>query len=247
VALSARVLIAPVLLVAVLVTPVASHGHELLEPQAVQRLLADISRSRRESREAHGEDMRLDALYQLGQSVRDLVELLNHDTSAHGTGDAFAKLVARRLQEYGLGVTFAEDTRRYQYDFAAFHEYLRRAQRGPRAGEIRYRLIADTFYRTLSTDSATLLRGSAEALIPAVADAERFLEDFPNDPRAKEVRLFRATDYYRLFRSARDPVTARRYAEFARQALREVLARHGGTPEARAAEGLLEQLPGSER
>jgi hypothetical protein len=92
-----------------------------------------------------------------------------------------------------------------------------------------------------------LLRGSAEALIPAVADAERFLEDFPNDPRAKEVRLFRATDYYRLFRSARDPVTARRYAEFARQALREVLARHGGTPEARAAEGLLEQLPGSER
>lgn len=246
-AVSARVLIAALLLVVIPVAPRASRGHELMEAQVVQKFLAEISRAQRESREARGEDVRLDALYQLGQSVRELVELLNHDTSAHGTGDAFAKLIARRLQEYGLRVIFAEDIRRYHYDLAAFHQYLRQAPDGPRAAEIRYRLIADTFYHTLSTDSPTMLRGSPEVLLSAVAEAERFLRDFPNDPRTKEVRLFRATDLYRLFRSTHDPVAARRYAKLAHVALRQVLALHGGTPEARAAEGLLERLPASER
>ena len=245
-ALPAGLLGAALLLGAVLAAPPPpARAHVILEPQVVERLLADIGRFRQQSREGDTEEGRLEALYQMGESVRGLVELMDRDVGAHGAGDLFGQLIAKRLREHGLGVAFTEETHRYRYDFAAFHEYLRRAPRGTRAIEIRYRLIADAFYRTLSPDSPAMLRGSAEELLPALEQAEGFLRDFPNDPRAKEVRLFRATDYYRLSRSARDATTARRYAELARKALRELVARHGGTPEARAAEGLLERLEGA--
>ena len=217
-------------------------GHVILEPEAVQGMLGDIARLRRESREGPTEEGRLDALYGLGQRVHGLVELLNQDVGAHGVGDLFARLVVRRLHESGIGVSFVEGSRQYVYDLAAFREYLERAPRGKRAADARYRLIAGAFYRTLRIDTPTMLRGDASELVAAVAQAEGFLRDFPNDARTKEVRLFRATDYYRLARNTRDPVAARRYEELARQALREILARHGSTTEARAAEGLLEQL-----
>lgn len=219
-----------------------SYGHVILEPEMVQGILVDISRFRRESQEGTSEEGRLEALYELGQKVDGLVGLMNQDIGTHGFSDLFAGLIVRRLQEYGIQVNFVDELRRYAYDFAAFRDYLKRSPRGRRAADVRYRLIADTFYRTLRVESPGMLRGGAEDLVAAVAQEEGFLKDFPDDSRAKEVRLFRATDYYRLFKNADDPVKAKRFERLALQALRDVIAKHGGTPEARAAEGLLERL-----
>lgn len=222
--------------------PGPASGHTILEPELVQGLLRDITRFRKEGREGATEATRLEALYELGQKVRGLVELLNQDIGAHGVGDLFARLIVRRLQEYGIQVQLLEQTNRYAYDFAAFREYLNRAPKGARAADVRYRLIAEAFYRTMRTDTPGMFEGDVEGLVGAVAEEEAFLTDFPENPRGREVRLFRATDYYRLARNVGDPRTAKRYEDLARQALGEVAARYGGSPEARAAESLLERL-----
>jgi hypothetical protein len=230
----------PVFLVAG--APALSHAHTILEPEVVQGILLDISRFREESREGATEEARLEALYELGQKVHGLVELMNKDIGAHGFSDLFATLIVRRLHQYGIQVHFAERKNQYAYDFAAFREYLDRAPKGKRARDVRYRLIADAFYRTVRTDTPDMFDGEVDHLIAAVAEEERFLRDFPDDQRTKEVRLFLATDYYRLFRKAPDPAKATRYEALALEALQGLIAQHRGSLEGRAAEGLLERL-----
>ncbi len=225
-----------------LVAPPLSHGHTILEPEVVQGILLDISRFHKESREGTMQEARQEALYELGQKVHGLVELMNKDIGAHGFSDLFARLIVRRLHEYGIQVHFVEGMNQYAYDLAAFREYLERAPKGNRAADARYRLIADAFYRTLSMNSPGMFNGNLEGLVRAVAEEEEFLKDFPDDKRAKEVHLFRATDYYRLFRNSRDRAEAERYEGLALEALRTVVAQYRGSPEARAAEGLLERL-----
>lgn len=238
------VAIALVPLILALAAPPPSHGHTILEPEVVQGVLLDISRFHKESREGATREARLEALYELGQKVHGLVELMNKDIGAHGFSELFARLIARRLHEYGIQVQFVETMNQYAYDFAAFREYLDRAPKGKRAADVRYRLIADTFYRTLSMDSPGMFQGDVKQLVAAVADEEEFLRDFPDDRRVKEVRLFRGTDYYRLFMNTRDPVKAKRYEDLAVQALGGIVAQERESPEARAAEGLLERLRG---
>lgn len=222
--------------------PTVADGHTILEPEAVQGFLRDITRLRVESREGATEEARLEALYTLGQAVHSLVELMNQDILAHGVGDLFAKMIVRRLREYGIHVELVEPTNRYAYDFAAFRHYLDRAPRGKRAADIRYRLISEAFYRTLRTDTPGMFHGDPEGLLAAVREEERFLRDFPDDPRTKEIWLFRATDYYRLSKFLSDPVKAKHYEGLARQALGEILTEDRGSAGARAAQGLLEQL-----
>lgn len=222
--------------------PGPAPGHTILEPDLVQGFLRDIARFRKEAHQGATEAARLEALYELGQKVHGLVELLNQDIGAHGVGDLLARLIVRRLQEYGIRVQLLEHANRYAYDSAAYREYLERAPRGERAADVRYRLITEAFYRTLRTDTPGMFHGEVEGLTAAVAEEEAFLRDFPDDRRAREVDLFRATDYYRLFKNASDSLTAKRYEDLARKALGEVAARYGGSPEARAAESLLERL-----
>lgn len=226
----------------VLVGPTPSPGHVILEPEVVQGFLLDISRFRKEAQEGTTEDGRLEAFYQLGEKVHALVDLMNKDVGAHGVSDLLARLIVRRLQEYGLLVSFLEGRNQYVYDFAAFREYLKRSPKGKRAADVRYRLIADAFYRTLSMDTAGMFSGDVKELVAAVAEEEAFLGSYPDDTRVKEVWLFRATDYYRLSKNIPDPVEAKRYQGLAMQAVGEILRQSRGSPEARAAEGLLDRL-----
>lgn len=237
-----RALAAACAAIIVLIGAPIGQAHVLLEGEAVQRRLVEIARLQREAREPSSGENRGEALYALGDRVQGLVDLLNQDLEAHGAGALLASLVARRLQELGLGVSRLEPTGRYAYDLAAFREYLREAPRGAHAADVRYRLLADGFYRTLALDAPALTREDPAGLVTAVAEAERFLTDFPGDDRTRAVRLFRATDYYRLARSTREGPEGRRYASLAREALREVMTLHPGTSEARTAEALLERL-----
>lgn len=225
-----------------LTAPTVAAAHVVLDPVTVQQSLEEVVRFGRESREGGTQEARLEALYQLGERVHGLVELLNKDLGAHGTSEMLGSLVVKRLQQHGIRVSFAEGLDRYVYDFAPFREYVRRSPTGKRAADVRYRLIADAFYRTVSTEAPDVLRGEVADLRVAVAEQERFLVDFPEDGRVKEVRLFRATDYYRLSRNVRDPAEALRYRALAARALGELLRRYPSTPQARAAEGMLERM-----
>jgi len=222
----------------VLATPFSSSSHVVLDPQLVQQLMVEIAQASNESRE--GSDPESEALCRLGEKVEQLVELMNLDISSHGSGDVFAQLVVKRLETYQIKVAFSERNNRFDYDLAAFREYLIRAPRGRRAAAARFRLIARTFYQTLGPDPSRLTNGDVSQVRSAVAEEERFLKDYAGDEKTKEVRFFLAVDYYRLFKNSERPDEVTRYERLSRRALKEVKGRYPGSMEGRAAEALLE-------
>ncbi|MFQ5803662.1 MAG: tol-pal system YbgF family protein [Candidatus Methylomirabilales bacterium] len=223
-------------------TPGVCRAHLILDPEVVRPILSDIAKYQSEAKEDGAEERQLEALYRLGEEVEFLIELMNQDRKSHGVSDLFAKLIVKRLQAYGIGVTFVESTRQYSYDFGAFQEYLRRSPRGDRSSDIRFQLISHTFYQSIGTDPAKLLNTDVAGVLQAVAEQEKFLRDYPNDKRAKEVRFFLAVNYYRLYRNSRNLAKAKEYRTLARDALTHVMKRYPGTIEARGAEGLLETI-----
>jgi len=222
----------------VLAAPFSSSSHVVLDPQLVQQLMVEIAQASNESRE--GSDREGEALYRLGEKVEQLVELMNLDISSHGSSDLFAQLVVKRLETYQIKVLFSERNNRFDYDLAAFREYLIRAPKGRRAAAARFRLIARTFYQSLGPDPSQLANTDVSQVLSAVAEEERFLKEYAGNEKTKEVRFFLAVDYYRLYKNSERPDQVTRYERLSRRALGEVKARYPGTMEGRAAEALLE-------
>jgi hypothetical protein len=221
----------------------SSSAHVLLDSEIARPLLAEIVKHLEEARDSPGEDARLEALYRLGEKVHQLVELINLDVLGHGES-ASARLLVSRLAQYGIRIAFVERTRRYVSDLAPFEQYLRTAPRGPRSADAMFRLIAEAFYRSVGTRPGDLAEGSLETLRDAVANAERFLEQHPTHPKVREVRFFRAVDYYRLSRHSADAGAVANYRERARAALRQLVKDYPGSPEARTAAIVLKELEG---
>jgi hypothetical protein len=216
-------------------------AHVTLDSERVQELIREIVRHQAaagKDRDGSGE---VEALFRVGSAVDDLVDMLNQDLIAHGQGNLLAETLRQRLGESAITVTYSVREGRYVYDQAAYHEYLRRAPRGPRAASARFRVIARTFQATMGLDPGTLVDADLPALLRAIAAEERFLREHPDHEKAAEVRFFLAVDYYRAFRNAGDPARARQYRAKARQAL-EGLTKSPNVFEVRAAETLLEQL-----
>jgi len=210
-------------------------GHVLLDPDVAEGLIAEIARFSKESRKGPEAD---EALYRLGVTVEALVGLMNQDAAAHGQSDFLVQLIVKQLEANQVAVRVRDG--RFEYDLAAFREYLRRAPSGPRAVAARFRLIAQAFHRSTGDDPLQTDGADVTGLRSAIEEEERFLHDYPADIRAKEVQFFLAVDYCRLQRFWTEPV--RPYLDRCRAGLRDLMARRPGTMEARAAEALLERL-----
>jgi hypothetical protein len=229
--------LAVVALALTLATPADAHDVERAEA-----LLADVAAHRRAAAEAVVESERAEATFRLGETVETLVEALNADVAAHGRRDLFAELVARRLQANALNVAWAPAPNRYVYDLAAFHDYLRRAPRGPLAAEAKFRLMAGRFYATLGPDPDVLVATDVAALTRAATEEERFLADHPTHARADTVRFFLAVDHYRIARNVGDVARRAQHEQRARQALQQTVQRSTEAFEVRAARTLLDRL-----
>ncbi len=225
---------------ALLVAAGTAVAHVALDPERAQQILRDIATHHAASSSGRGGDGEAEALFQAGEAVNTLVDMLNQDVIAHGQTSVLADAILRQLAVHAIAVSYAPRERRYVYDLAAYREYLRRTPAGPRAADARFRLIARTFHGTLGPDPAALVNADLPALLRAIAAEEGFLRDHPGHEKAAEVRFFLAVDYYRAFRNAGDPARARPYGLRARQALERV-TRSSNPFEARAAETLLEQ------
>lgn len=227
------------LLVTVAVTP--AMAHVLLDGEIARPLLVAVVGHLKATREAPAEDAHVEALYLLGERVHQLVELMNTDVLAHGES-LYGQLLARRLSDLGIGVAFVDRRRRYVYDLAPFDQYLRRAPRGPRAADVKVRLIAETFHRSAGPHPGDLAEGDLEALRQAIRREEAFVTEHPTHPKLREVRLFLAIDYYRLHRNSPDPQIATKYRALARAAFEAIIRDYPGTTEARSAEPPLKEL-----
>ena len=241
-----RNVVAPLLTGVLLATAVlkTSDAHVIIDGEIAQPILLDIARYLRETKGGMTEEARVEALYLLGEKAQGLVELMNMDLMAHGKS-LYAELLVKRLREYGIWITFVERNRRYVYDLAALQEYLKRLPRGKWAADAGFRLIGESFYRSIGTDAAELLDLDLDGLRKAVLQKEAFLKEYPAYEKVKEVRFFLAIDYYRLYKNSPDPATARKYEKLSVQALQDIVKEYPGTAEARAAEITLEKLQGA--
>ncbi len=222
----------------VLATPLSSSSHDVLDPEVVRRLMVEIAQAVQDSQEASDPDG--EALYRLGETVEQLVELMNLDISLHGRSDLLTQLVVKQLEMYQVNVRLSDS--RFDYDLAAFREYLIRAPKGRRAAAAQFRLIARTFYQSLAPDPSRLANTDVPGVLKAIAEEERFLKDYQGDVKTKEVRFFLAVDYYRVYKNVQSADRLVRYERLARRALEEVNARYPGSMEGRAAQALLESF-----
>lgn len=160
----------------------------ILDPGKVSQLLAEIAKFHEESQTAAKKEDQLDALFEMGERVLDLTDLMSQDVQSHGASDpSMVSLIDRRLKEQG--VVIVKSGAGYHYDLAAFREYLRRAPNGPRAIDARYVLIG---FDEPGDD--------AEALQRSIAAKERFIRDFPKYADISVAELLLAQQHNRLAR-----------------------------------------------
>lgn len=224
-------------LAALLTVSTPAVAHVILDAETARPMLVAIAEQLKKT----SEDGNVEAWYLLGERVHQLVALMNTDVLAHGES-LYGQLVAKRLSALGIRVEYVDRTRRYVYDLTPFDRYLQFAPRGARAADAKFRLIAETFSRSLGSRPSDLAEGDTEALGKAIRRQEAFVAEHSTDPRLREVRFFQAIDYYRLHRNSADARTAGQYRARARSALQAIMRDYPGTAEARSAEPLLQEL-----
>jgi hypothetical protein len=160
----------------------------ILDPQQVSQFLAEIAKYHQEAQTGKSQESQLDALYEMGERVLDLTELMTEDLNSHGSNDpSLVALIERRLKEQGVSI--AKYAAGYHYDLAAFKEYLRRAPAGPRAVDARYVLIG---FDEPGDDAAALQR--------SIAAKQRFIREYPKYEDVSVAELLLAQEYNRLAR-----------------------------------------------
>jgi hypothetical protein len=224
------------------IIPPSAFSHVVLDPEVTQKILLEIDRDYKESKEGTTNKERSEALYRLGEKVQGVVELMNQDFSSHGQSDLLAQFLIKRLESYQVRIAFSENEQRYAYDLAAFREYLNWAPEGKKISEARFQIITRTFYETLGSNPSKLVKTDVAGLMKAIEEEERFLKNYPQHEKIKEVQFFLAVDYYRLLKNIQDPEKVREYKRLSQEALEKVRTQYPGTVEARAAETLLEGL-----
>jgi hypothetical protein len=217
----------------------AASSHVVLEPEIARMSLAEILRYDRASREGEDPEAKAEALFRLGES---LVDMMNQDYAAHPDNAGVSQVIVKRLAMLNVSVAFVETTKRYTYDLVAFRDYLKQAPRGKHAPEARFQLIAQQFRDTQGADHVKLLNTDVNGLAAAVAKEEKFLKDYPQGARAREVRFFLGVDYFRLSQNIGDTAKAAKYKVLATRTLKRVESLYPDTFEARGASMLLERL-----
>ena len=160
----------------------------ILDPKQVSQLLAEIAKFHSEAGTAKDKEAQLDALYEMGERVLDLTDLMSQDLQSHGSNDpSLIALIERRLKEQGVAI--AKYSAGYHYDLAAFREYLQRAPSGKRAVDARYVLIG---FDEPGDDVAGLQK--------SIAAKERFIHEYPKYDDVSVAELLLAQQHNQLAR-----------------------------------------------
>ena len=217
-------------------------SHALLDPEVAHAMLVEIAEHQSSARSERNQEARAETLFRLGGRVQALVDLLDQDALAHDGPSPLALLLLKRLEAYEVSVTYSEKGKRFSYDQAAFRQYLKLAPKGSHAAEARFQILSEMFHATLTAGPSVVTPADRPGVIRAVTDEEQFLRDYPQHPKAKEVRFFLGVDCHRLSRDLADLNKAAQYERCAKQALERVADEYPGSIEARASSALLEAM-----
>jgi hypothetical protein len=217
---------------ALLVVAQAPGFDVVLDPSDVAKSLAEIERLSQTSRTAAGEKAQLDALYNMGDRVLDLVDLMNKDRYSHGTVDpSLVALIQRRLKLQGIAII--ADAGGYHYDLGAYHEYVRRAPRGAR--------VADAKFVVIGFDEPG---ETVPSLEKSIADKVRFLREYPTYSKAPLVKFLLAQQHVHLSRAyaaQKNQLRSDQQTKIAADLYREIVRLYPTSAEADAAKDFLDQ------
>lgn len=209
-----------------------ARGDVILDPAEVSKLLAEIGKLHEESTTAKSRTDQLDALYEMGERVLDLSELMNRDLQSHGSNDPnLVELILRRLKEYGIVV--GRGATGYQYDLAAFREYLRRAPKGERSADAHYVLVG---FDEPGEDPGRLLK--------SMAGKERFIRAYPRYSEMSVVKFLLAQQHAhlaRVYRKQNNQKLSDEQQKIAEGLYRQIVKLYPKSPEAEAAADLLSE------
>ncbi len=198
----------------------------ILDPKIVSRMLAEIGKLHEDSTKAATREERLDALYDMGERVLDLTDLMTKDLGEHGANDpALASLIVTRLKSYGIVIQ--QDGPEWKYDLAAFHQYLRLAPNGERVADARYVLVG---FAAPGDDPLKIQK--------VIADKERFIHDYPKYSEMSMVKFLLAQDHVhlgRVWEKKKDKAGSQRQQQLARNLYLEIVKLYPDSEEAKAA------------
>jgi hypothetical protein len=218
----------------------ASAGHAsafdvILDPRQVSQLLAEIAKFHDESKTGKTKEAQFDALYEMGERVLDLTDLMTQDLDSHGANDpSLVALIERRLKENGIAISkFAAG---YHYDLAAFREYLRLAPSGSRAMEARYVLVG---FDEPGDDVAALQK--------SMAAKEAFIRDYPKFDDTPVVELLLAQQHShlaRVYSSQKKDALSQQQRKAAQDRYRRIIKLYPSSQEAETARDALNETKG---
>jgi hypothetical protein len=205
----------------------------ILDPQEVAKLLAEIGKFRGDWKSTTTQHAHSDALYEMGERVLDLADLMTKDLDEHGFNDAnLAGLILRRLREYGI--TLIKDKAGWHYDMEAFREYLRTNPQDKHAADARYAL---TVFDDPGEDEGRLQK--------SVEDKEQFIRDYPKYSEIALVKFLLAQEHAhlsRLYSSQKKTLLSTHQQKLAIDLYRQIVRLYPQSPEAEPAADFLVQI-----
>ncbi len=205
-------------LAAALLAWTPAYAHKPLSALDAVRLLGEID----ELQTAHGQGTRVArayAAYELGETIRSVIEVLNRDLANRGDLGVTSERLASALKARGIDLSYWPQANRYRGYLVPYESSLELAPHGPYRADALLRLIQGRFYDGFLYDPLQPIDLDWPRLTERLAEAETFASIAPNHPESEEATFILAVEYVRAARMAPAVALARTYAKRARDAL----------------------------
>ncbi|MCU1258586.1 MAG: hypothetical protein JWO80_1471 [Bryobacterales bacterium] len=202
----------------------------ILDPRKVSQLLSEIANFHQEWKTGKTREVQLHGLFEMGERVLDLTDLMTQDLDSHGASDSsLVALIERRLKENGIAIVKIKAG--YHYDLAAFREYLRLSPSGSHALEAHYVLAG---FDEPGDDVAGLRK--------SIAAKENFIRDYPKYPDVAVIELLLAqqhTQLARVYSALKQDELSQRQRMAAQERYRRIIKLYPSSEEAQTARDAL--------
>lgn len=239
--LAARGLAIAVLLLAC--GPTRAPAHEVLDAKKSAQIVEQVSELNAVIEASESPEERTAALYNLGETLFQVTELLNRDLAFHGGQlGLISQVLFAELERHGIAFAFCDDAKRYRSYLAPFEEYLAIVPEGSRAGDAMFRVLYGRFYDSFMYDPMQPLHLDWGGLLNQIEIGESLISRYPGHADREEARFILAVEYARAAHTAPDADAKKVFVERAHTALRTFVDAYPESLRAAAARVLLESL-----
>ena len=224
-------------------SPTRAPAHVMLDAEGSARLVERVSGLNAVLEASESLEKRSAALYDLGETLVGVTELLNRDLAIHGGQlGLMSQVLLVELESRGIAFAFYDAAKRYRNYLAPFEEYLAIAPEGPRVSGAMFRVLYGRFYDSFIYDPMRPLQLDWRGVLDQIELAQNFVSRYPDHGDREEVQFILAVEYARAARAAPDTDARKVFFERARVALRTFADDFPESLRAAAARVLLENL-----